>query len=54
MHHCDVLFDEEIYRSAEHALVGTCARIEENTEMEAMVKFTRVLFLVKFKANKKG
>ena len=38
MHHCDVLFDEEIYRSAKHALVGTRARVEENTEMEATVK----------------
>ena len=52
MHQCDVLFDDEMYKSAEHALIGTRARVEENTEMEAMVKFTKDPFLVKFKAKK--
>ena len=52
MHRCEVHFDGEIYKSAEHALVGTRARVEENTEMEAMVKFTKDPFLVKHKAKK--
>ena len=52
MHQCDVIFDDEMFKSAEHALIGTRARVEENTEMEAMVKFTKDPFLVKFKAKK--
>ena len=52
MHPCEVMYDGEIYKTAEHALVGTRAKVEENTEMEAMVKFTKDPFLVKFKAQK--
>ena len=52
MFKCDVEYDDEIYKSAEHALVGTRARVEGNTQMEAMVKFTADPFLVKHNAKR--
>ena len=52
MFKCEIEYDEEIYKTAEHALVGTRARVEGNTQMEAMVKFTSDPFLVKHKAKR--
>ena len=52
MFKCEVQYDDEIYKSAEHALIGTRARVEGNTQMEAMVKFTNDPFLVKHNAKR--
>ena len=52
MYACEIHYDDEIYKSAEHTLVGTRAKVEGNLEMEAMVKFTKDPFLVKLKAQR--
>ena len=48
----EIHYDDEIYKTAEHALIGTRAKVEGNLEMEAMVKFTRDPFLVKLRARR--
>ena len=52
MFKCEIEYDDEIYKTAEHALIGTRARVEGNTQMEEMVKFTSDPFLVKHKVKR--
>ena len=52
MYTCNIEYNDEIYKSVEHALVGTRARVEGNTQMEEMVKFTADPFLVKHNAKR--
>ena len=48
----EVEYDNEVYPTAEHAIVATRAKIENNPTMEAMAKFHSDAFTVKSKAKR--